>query len=199
MVRKLTSDEIHDTVRRRYAEISCSLQNRFKYPTGREAIVLLDYDPAYLKNMPDDAVGSFCGVGNPFSLGLIEPGNRVLDIGCGGGFDLLIAGRMSGSGSLIKGIDLVPAMVEKAGRNILEAGLPHCEVILAGSESLPFDENEFDAVISNGSIYLSPIKEQTLIEINRVLKKGGRFQFADVVLKDDLPDDVVRYFDGWSG
>ncbi len=199
MVRKLTSDEIHDTVRRKYTEISCSVQDRFKYPTGKEAAVLLNYDPAFSGNMPDDAAESFCGVGNPFHYGVIEPGNVVLDVGCGSGFDLIIAGRMSGAKGRVKGIDLVPAMVEKARRNVQEAGLQHCEVILAGSESIPYDENEFDVVISNGSVYLSPYKEKTLLEINRVLKKGGRFQFADVVLKDDLPEDVLRYFDGWSG
>ncbi len=199
MVKKLTSSEVHDTVRRKYGEICCSIQDRFKYPTGREGIVLLGYDLTVVNSIPADVVKSFCGVGNLFSLGRIEPGNVVLDVGCGAGFDLIFAGKSTGTKGRMAGIDLVPKMIEKARQNVLDSGLDNCNFKIAGSESIPFDDNEFDTVISNGSLYLSPLKEKTFLDIHRVLKPGGSFRFADVVLKDNLPDDVMSFFDGWSG
>lgn len=199
MVRKLTSEEVHEKVSRRYAEISCSVKDRFKYPTGREAALSLGYDAAVIDRVPEEAISSFCGVGNPFSLGPVNPGDTVLDVGCGGGMDLIIASHLTGEKGRAFGIDLVPAMVEKARTGIKEMKPVNCEVRQGGSESIPFDENTFDLVISNGSLYLSPIKKESFSEIHRVLRPGGRLQFADVVLKDDLPPEVMRLFDGWSG
>lgn len=198
-MRKLASMEVHEKVRRKYKEISCSIKDRFKYPTGREGVRTLGYDQSVVENIPEEIVESFCGTGNPFSLGPVHPGDVVLDVGCGGGFDLLAAYHSTGPTGHLFGIDLVPAMVEKARRNIMHMNLTNCEIRTAGSELLPFDSDTFDVVISNGAIYLSPLKKKTLQEIYRVLKPGGRFQFSDVVLKDDLPEKVSDCFDGWSG
>lgn len=199
MIRKLNSMEVHEKVRRKYAEISCSMKDRFKYLTGREGALMLGYDLTAVNHIPYSITESFCGVGNPFSLGPIYPGEVVLDIGCGGGFDLIIANYSAGAEGQLNGIDLVPEMVDKAKRNIMNMELSNCDVRLAGSESIPFDDNTFDIIISNGAIYLSPLKEKSLGEIYRTLKSGGRFQFADVVLKDDLPEKITACFDGWSG
>lgn len=199
MLRKLTPEEVHLKVSRKYAEMSCSTKDRFKYPTGREGAQLIGYDLNSSGEIPEAAIASFCGVGNPFTPGEIKKGETVLDVGCGGGLDLIIAAQMTGPDARAVGIDLVPKIVENARNNIKNAELPNCEVKEAGSESLPFKDNEFDIVISNGALYLSPLKEKTFREIYRVLKPGGRFQFADVVLKDDLPESITRFFDGWSG
>lgn len=191
--------EVHDKVRRKYEQISCSIKDRFKYPTGRDGLLKLGYDHSIVENIPEEIAESFCGVGNPFSLGPVHPGDAVLDVGCGGGIDLLVAHHLTGSAGRLYGIDLVPDMVQKARRNIMSLNLANCEIMTAGSESLPFDSDTFDVVISNGAIYLSPVKKKTLQEIYRVLKPGGRFQFSDVVLKDDLPEKISACFDGWSG
>ena len=199
MVKKLTSEEVHLKVARKYAEISCSIKDRFKYPTGRKGAQLLGYDLSSYEKIPEPAIESFSGVGNPFTPGEIREGESVLDVGCGGGLDLIIAAQMAGPHGAAAGIDLVPEIVENARKNIKSAGLTNSEVKGSGSESLPFKDNEFDIVISNGALYLSPLKEKTLREIYRVLKPVGRLQFADVVLKEDLPESITRFFDGWSG
>jgi len=199
MVRKLSSEEIHAKVAGRYSEISCSVKDRFKYPTGREALLKLGYDVSVIDSLPLNAVESFCGVGNPFSLGDIGRGDSVLDVGCGAGIDILVASKMAGSNGRIHGIDLVPEMVTKARADLKEAATANCEVSVSGSESMPFDDNSFDVVISNAAIYLSPLKKKTFSEILRVLRPGGRFMLADVVLNDDIPDNIMKLFDGWSG
>jgi ubiquinone/menaquinone biosynthesis C-methylase UbiE len=167
--------------------------------TGREGARLLGYDLSSSSDIPESAIASFCGVGSPFTSGEIMEGDSVLDVGCGGGLDLIIAAQMAGPHGAAVGIDLVPEIVENARKNVESAGLVNSQVKESGSESLPFQDSEFDIVISNGALYLSPLKEKTLREIYRVLKPGGRLQFADVVLKDDLPESITRFFDGWSG
>ncbi len=196
---KFSSHEVHDNVRKRYAEIACSIKDRFKYPTGREGLLMLGYDLPDAGSVPEDTVASFCGVGNPFRLGAVYPGETVLDVGCGGGFDVVMARHFTGTEGRVNGIDLVPEMAEKAKRAIMSMGLSNCGIQVAGSEAVPFDDNTFDVIISNGALYLSPLTETSLWEIHRVLKPGGRFQFADVVLKDDLPEKLRACFDGWSG
>lgn len=199
MINKLSSNEVHEKVRRRYAEISCSIKDRFKYPTGKEGALLLGYDLQAAGAVTEGIIESFCGVGNPFSLGPVSLGDAVLDVGCGGGLDVVMARHFTGTEGRVYGIDLVPEMVEKAGRNIDSLGFSNCEIQVAASEDLPIDDNTFDVIISNGAIYLSPYKDKSLGEVYRVLKPGGRFQFADVVLNDDLPEKVAACFDGWSG
>lgn len=199
MIRKLSSAEVHEKVRRKYAEIACSIKDRFKYPTGREGLLMLGYDLPVAGTIPQGIVESFCGVGNPFSLGAVCPGETVMDLGCGGGFDVVMARHFTGHEGRVYGIDLVPEMAEKAKRNIMSMELSNCQIRVAGSEALPFDDETFDVIISNGAIYLSPLKEKSLREVYRTLKPGGRFQFADVVLNDDLPEKVAACFDGWSG
>ena len=199
MRKKLTAHEVHEKVCRRYAEISCSIKDRFKYPTGREGLLTLGYHVPASENIPDAIIESFCGVGNPFSLGPVFSGEILLDVGCGGGFDVIVARHYTGSEGRVYGIDLVPEMAEKARKNVVIMGLSNCEIGVAGSEAIPFDDNTFDIIISNGAIYLSPLKEKSLREICRVLKPGGRFQLADVVLNDNIPEKITACFDGWSG
>jgi ubiquinone/menaquinone biosynthesis C-methylase UbiE len=132
-------------------------------------------------------LASFCGVGNPFTLGQVTSGATVLDIGCGAGLDLYCAARLAGPTGKVTGIDLTPEMAAKARQNLDEAGLKNVEVREGLAEELPFEDNSFDIVISNGVLNLSPHKGQLFSEIHRVLRPSGRLQFADVVLKEELP------------
>lgn len=122
----------------------------------------------------------------------------MLDIGCGAGFDLYVASRLVGELGKVCGIDLTEEMVDLAMQSLAEAGPANFEVILVSSEKIPFDDNTFDTVISNGVINLSPCKQELFQEIFRVIKKGGKLQFADVVLEKELPGTLAGSLDAWS-
>lgn len=191
-------DEIQAAVRKKYEEVSESAEGKFKYPTGKAGATALGYDLSILADMPDVLVESFCGVGNPFTLGPVNEGESVLDIGSGTGFDLIVASRMVGTEGKVCGIDLTPEMAKKAEANLKAAGVVNGEVRVAGAEEIPYDENTFDVVTSNGVLNLSPLKEKSFGEVHRVLKPNGRLQFADIVLKEDLPQKIACSLEAWS-
>jgi SAM-dependent methyltransferase len=198
MVAKSNAKEIQEATRKKYAEISRTAKGTFNYPTGKEGAANLKYDLSDVETAPSDVLESFCGVGNPFSLGPIQLGETVLDVGCGAGFDLIIAGRMTGRTGRACGIDLTPEMTMKTQKTITRLELTNCEVRLAESEYIPYNDHTFDMVISNGVLNMSPDKEKSFQEIYRVLKPGGRFQFADIVLKKDLPEKIANSLEAWT-
>ena len=198
MTQKVDVDGIRDAIRRKYGEVSVSAEDKFNYPTGKKGALFLGYDPALVGEMPDELVESFCGVGNPFSLGPVNAGESLLDIGCGAGFDLFVASRLVGPEGKIFGIDLTPEMVEKAERNMKRCGLTNAHVQVAKSESIPFDDASLDIIISNGVLNLSPLKEKSFRELYRILKPGGRLQFADIFLEEDAPGARNRGIESWS-
>jgi len=191
-------DGLREAVRKRYAEVSHAGASRFEYLTGRAGALALGYESTMLEGLADDTLVAFCGVGNPFALGFLHPGEAVLDIGCGAGTDLLIAARLVGPKGRVFGLDLTPEMVEKARANLGQIGVPGVEVAIGAAEAMPFENGSFDVVISNGVLNLSPLKEHTYREIYRVLRPGGRLQFADIVLKEDLAPEIVGSLDAWS-
>ncbi len=170
----------------------------FAYPTGREGAEKLGYDPDLLSSLAPELIASFCGVGNPFSIEQIEPGSAVLDIGCGAGFDLIVARKLAGGSGRVCGIDLTSEMVARAKSNCSAAGFDDVEIKQVEGEAILYPDNTFDVVISNGVINLSPDKEKLFGEIHRALKPGGRLQFADIVLERELPTNLVGSLEAWS-
>jgi arsenite methyltransferase len=189
---------IREAVRKKYVEVAQSAEGKFIYSTGRQGALTLGYDPAIIAGLSDDALASFCGVGNPFALGPIKGGESVLDVGCGAGLDMIVASRLIGDTGRICGIDMTPQMAERARVNLRRARVTNGEVQVAGAESIPYRDASFDVVISNGVINLSPTKDAVFREIYRVVRRGGRVQFADVVVNEALPPDVANSLEAWS-
>ncbi len=190
--------KIQQAIRDKYQKVAQSAEGWFKYVTGREGAVSLGYDPKLMEGIPSALMKSFCGVGNPFAIGTIHPGDWVLDVGCGAGFDVYIASQIVGEGGRVFGLDLTPEMVAAARGFLDRLGLSQAEIRQGNSEELPFEDRSMDVVISNGVFNLSPNKARTFEEVARVLKPGGRLQFADIVLQDGLPGEIVGSLEAWS-
>lgn len=191
-------EKIAMAVHRRYSQTAKNPAGHFKYPTGKAGLEGLKYDKDMLKRIPQEVQETFCGVGNPFNLGVIGNGQSVLDIGCGTGVDALIAGLMVGPGGSVFGIDMVPEMIEKAKENLALTGLKNVQFQLGTGEVLRFRDESFDAIISSGAFNLIPDKLTTLKESFRVLKPGGRFMIADQVLTTLPPNDIDAKIQSWA-
>ena len=162
-------------IKKTYASVSDEPEKDFVFPTGRPWAEDLGY-PEELVNVPEAAVESFAGVANPFSLGRLQPGERVLDLGSGAGTDSLVAAQMVGPEGRVTGIDMTPEMLDKARRAAEGMRAANVEFVEGEVESLPFPDQSFDVVISNGVIDLIPDKGAVFRELFRVLVPGGRLQ-----------------------
>ena len=191
-------DRIEAGIRGKYVKVAQSPEGLFNYPTGRAGLETLKYDPALIRSLPEDVAASFCGMGNPFSIGPVNAGDRVLDIGCGSGVDTLLAAMMTGPTGEAVGVDLTAEMLERAEVNLALTDLKNVTFKKASGEKLPFEDNRFDVVISNGVINLIPDKAATLKEAWRVLKPGGRLMVADQILEGNLPADKRDRIDKWA-
>jgi arsenite methyltransferase len=191
-------DVLRDEIQKTYTDVSTKPGEEFIFPTGRAWAEDLGYPPE-LANVPEASVESFAGVANPFSLGEIEAGATVFDLGCGAGTDLLIAAQMAGPSGRAIGIDLTPSMVERARASAAEMGLENVELHEGMIERLPVEDESVDVVISNGVIDLVPDKQAVFSEIDRVLRPGGRLQVADVVIHVEVSEEAKRDIDLWTG
>jgi arsenite methyltransferase len=185
-------------IKKTYASVSQQPERDFIFPTGRAWAEDLDY-PEELASVPDAAVESFAGVANPFSLGRLQPGERVLDIGSGAGTDSLVAAQMVGEAGHVAGIDMTPEMLARALIAAAELGSRNVRFTEAEAERLPFPDSSFDVVISNGVIDLIPDKDAVFSEIFRVLEPGGRIQIADVTIQQPVSEEGKRNIDLWTG
>ncbi len=181
-----------------YACVSEQPDTDFIFPTGRAWAEDLRY-PDELAGVPEAAVESFAGVANPWELGRLEAGERVLDLGCGAGTDTLVAAQMVGPEGRVVGIDMTPEMLAKARAATGEMGATNVELLEAEAERLPFPDASFDVVISNGVIDLIPDKDAVFAEIFRVLAPGGRIQVADVTIQNPVSEEGRRKIDLWTG
>ena len=186
-------------IRRTYAEVSQQPGKDFIFPTGRGWAADLEYPADLLANVPETAVESYAGVANPFSLGPLEPGEDVLDLGCGAGTDTLVAAQMVAPDGRVTGIDMTREMLDKARRAAAEMALTNVEFVQGEAERLPFGDATFDVVISNGVIDLIPDKDAVFSELFRVLRPGGRIQIADVTIQNPVSEEGRRNIDLWTG
>ena len=201
METQFNSDErkrIREGIDEKYKRVAISPEGKFSYPTGQAGLEGQKYDSEVLRTLPKNVPTSFCGVGNPFSLGPINRGETVLDIGCGAGVDTLVAAIMVGPEGKVTGIDLTPEMLKQARINLEKTSLKNVSFEEGSAEELPFPEKTFDVVISNGVFNLIPDKMKALREVFRVLKSSGRFLLADQILMGDMPGDTESMVENWA-
>jgi arsenite methyltransferase len=195
----LDLSELRAAIQEEYEVVAAEPQRGFHFHTGRPLARMLEYEDDWLEGLPETAVESFAGTGNPFSLGAIEPGEQVVDIGCGAGIDSLIAARMVGSGGQVIGVDMTPAMLKKARQAADEAGLDNVIFRQGYGEELPVADEWADVVISNGVLNLMPDKTAGLQEMARVLQPNGRLQIGDILVQKEVPESAKRNIDLWTG
>lgn len=191
--------ELRQAIRGEYAAVACTPEQGFHFHTGRPLAHLLGYDDAWLDGIPEGTLASFAGTGNPFRLGTLQPGERVVDVGCGAGLDSLIAARMVGEEGSVIGVDMTPAMLAKARTGTAEPGLANVAFRDGYAEALPVPDGWADVVISNGVLNLVPDKLAAVEEMARVLKPGGRAQIGDILVQKAVPRSAKRQIDLWTG
>jgi arsenite methyltransferase len=192
-------DVLREEIQKTYTDVATDAAQEFIFPTGRSWAQELGYPEPELSRVPDATVESFAGVANHWTLGRIEPGSVVLDLGCGAGTDLLIAAQMTGPDGRVIGVDMTASMLERARVSSCEMGLANVELHESLIEALPLVDSSVDVVISNGVIDLVPDKDAVFDEVDRVLRPGGRLQLADVVIHHEVSEDARARIDLWTG
>jgi SAM-dependent methyltransferase len=192
-------DTLRCEIRNEYAEVADNPGRGFHFHTGRPLAKILGYSQALLDAIPESAIESFAGTGNPFSLGEIEPGARVVDVGSGAGIDSLIAAHLVGPEGQVIGVDMTPEMLSKATSAAKAAGMTHVEFREGYADALPVPDGWADVVISNGVVNLCPDKLTAFGEMYRVLKPGRRIQIGDILVQKAVPDDAKADIDLWKG
>ena len=184
-------DVILDAVRRMYTDVALEPERGFHFPTGRVACEFVGYPADQLDAVPASALESFAGVGYPFAVGVIQPGDTVLDIGSGAGTDAIIASRLVGKTGRVIALDMTEAMRTKLRANAALADVTNIEIMEGNAEEIPLPNGCVDVVTTNGVLNLVPDKSRAIREIVRVLVPGGRLQLADIVV-ESLPSEACR-------
>jgi SAM-dependent methyltransferase len=192
-------DTLRERVRDKYREVAVDPHRTFHFHVGRANAVRLGYEPDVVDALSWRAVESFAGVGNPFSLRRLQPGEHVVDVGSGAGFDSFVAAVQVGDTGFVVGVDMTPEMLKKSRATAEALGFAHVEFCEGLAEDLPVEDGWADAVISNGVINLCADKKAVFDEIHRVLKPGGWLQFADIANGRPVPPEALRDIDLWTG
>jgi SAM-dependent methyltransferase len=196
----LDRERLKAEVRATYAQVAQNPEGDFHFHRGPEyAAEFLGYDLAELRALPATATAPFAGVGNPFLMEQLPDGATVIDLGSGAGMDCLLAGRRVGTAGRVIGIDMTDAMLDRARRGATEARLAQVRFEKADITALPVQPESVDIVISNGVINLLPDKTGVFSELYRVVRPGGRLQFADIVIETELSEDARNNIDLWTG
>jgi len=191
--------ELREAIQEEYAEVARNPKQGFHFHTGRPLAALLGYQPEWLKGTPEGAIESFAGTGNPFSLGEIYSGEQVVDVGCGAGIDSFIAANKVGAAGRVIGVDMTPAMLERARGSATKGKFTNVEFRQGYGEALPVPDGWADVVISNGVLNLMPDKAAALGEMARVLKPGGRLQIGDILVQKEVPQAAKEDIALWTG
>lgn len=195
----LDVESLRHAIQDEYTLVAENPGGGFHFHTGRRLAGILAYDDEWLDGVPEATIASFAGTGNPFSLGRIAEGEHVVDVGCGAGIDSIIAARMVGVTGGVIGVDMTPAMLERARASAKETDLHNVEFRSGLAESLPVADDWADVVISNGVLNLFPDKLAGLREMARVLKPGGRLQIGDILVKKAVPEKGKQDINLWKG
>jgi arsenite methyltransferase len=191
---------LREEVRQTYASVARDPRGEFHFHRGPDyAARLLGYDKAELDALPGSATAPFAGVGNPFLMGPLPERAAVADIGSGAGMDCLLAARRVGPQGAVIGVDMTDEMLERARGAAREANMAHVRFEKGDINRLPLDAESIDVVVSNGVFNLSPDKAGLFQEIYRVVKRGGRLQFADITLEAELSEAARNDIDLWTG
>jgi SAM-dependent methyltransferase len=189
---------LREQVKDKYREVALDPHGKFHFHTGRYLARRLGYEDAFVQSLPDMAVESFAGVANPFALRKLSKGERVVDVGSGAGFDSFVAAEQVGPAGKVVGVDMTEEMLAKSRSTAATLGFAHVEFRAGLAEDLPVEDGWADVVISNGVINLCADKRLVLSEILRVLRPGGRLQFADIANGKSVPEAAIQNIDLWT-
>jgi arsenite methyltransferase len=189
---------LREEVKNKYREVAADPHGKHHFHTGRYLAKHLGYDQDFVQSLPDAAVESFAGVANPFSQRSLSKGEKVVDVGSGAGFDSFVAAHQVGPTGRVVGVDMTEEMLAKSRATVAKFGPAHVEFREGLAERLPVEDGWADVVISNGVINLCADKKTAFAEIYRVLRPGGRLQFADIANGKPVPESAIRDIDLWT-
>ncbi len=192
-------EELRARISDKYRDVALNPELGFHFHTGAPLAAMLGYPAGVIASLPPGTVESFAGTGNPFLFGDLHPGETVVDIGCGGGFDTLIAAGQVGPAGRVFSVDMTPEMRAKTVAGADAMGFSQVEVLEGFAEDLPVADATADVVISNGVINLCPDKQAVFREMYRVLKPGGRIQVGDILVHREVPQEAKDDIELWSG
>jgi arsenite methyltransferase len=195
----IDTESLRNAIKGEYKEVAEHPGKGFHFHTGRRLTKIVGYQDQWFKGVSELAIESFAGTGNPFAMGELAVGEHVVDVGAGGGIDSLIAARMVGPTGHVVGVDMTPAMLEKARAAAAESGIHNVEFREAYMEELPVPDGWADVVVSNGVLNLTPDKQKAVGEMFRVLRSGGRLQIGDILVNREVPEGAKQEIDLWTG
>ena len=196
-LQSMSAGEIKQAVAEKYSEVAVSPGAEFNFPVGREFAESVGYSTEVLDRLPATMYDSFTGAGNPQPYIDPQPGEIVLDLGCGAGLDLFLYAKAVGSGGKLYGLDMSQAMIDKARKNLESVNIRNVEFLNVSADAIALPDASVHLVAANGIYNLSPDKDAVMREVYRVLKPGGRTVFAEIVLKSALPEEIRKNMDDW--